>query len=108
MCFTQPVKIYENDSRIVQTKGRQDRPPWRITWSITCQDEVGKRQVLLNHVSRTICESGSHKCGRGPRKEWEDIAVKICHSTLDKLCTLTGVFSRTDGGRRATIPGNYW
>ena len=76
--------------------------------SITRQYEVREWKVLLNHVARTICKSGSQRCGRGTRHEHKYIAIKMCHTALGKLCTLAGGFSGADGGHRATILGTYW
>ena len=67
--------------------------------------ESGK--VLLDHVARTICKSGSQRCGRGTRHEHKYIAIKMCHTALGQLCTLAGGFLCYDGGRCAIIPGTY-
>ena len=62
---------------------------------------------MLDHVARTICESGGHRCLRGPFQEWEEIAVEMRHAALKQLCTLSGLFDGSDGGQCAIIPGTH-
>ena len=107
MHFTQPAEIDEEDWGVFKAQGQQDGTFWLIPCRITWKDEVREWQLLLDHVARTICKSGGHKCGRGLRQEWEPISVKIRHATFEKLCTLTGGFSRADDRRYAVIPGTY-
>ena len=62
---------------------------------------------MLDHVARTICEIGGHKCLRGPRQEWEDISVEMRHTALEQLYTLFRGYAGSYGGRGATIPGTH-